>query len=270
MTLLEVSHLSIRTTQGELLVDDISFAVARGETLGLVGESGSGKSLSCRSVLGIVPDGLSVTADRLQFGDVDLRIATSAQWQGIRGTRIGAVFQDPGAHLNPSVSVGRQLSEVHRVKRGLRRAQSRTAAVRGRGDLGLAAPERVFHALPHELSGGMLQRVLLAIAIAESPELLIADEPTTALDVTVQAEVLDVLAELRASAGLAILFVSHDLPVVAHLCDSIHVMRNGRIVESGDSAQVLRSPAHDYTRSLIAAHGEYGLDRARTPEIAHV
>lgn len=270
MTLLEVSHLSIRTAQGALLVDDVSFTVDRGETLGLVGESGSGKSLSCRSVLGIVPDALSVTTSRLRFGGIDLQAATSAQWQVIRGTRIGAVFQDPGAHLNPSVPVGRQLAEVHRVKRGLRRTDARAAAVRGLGDLGLVAPERMFHALPHELSGGMLQRVLLAIAIAESPELLIADEPTTALDVTVQAEVLDVLADLRATTGLAILFVSHDLPVVAHLCDRIHVMRNGRIVESGDSAVVLRSPSHEYTRSLIAAHGEYGLDRARTPEVARV
>lgn len=269
MTLLEVSQLSITTEDGSLLVDDVSFTIDRGHTLGLVGESGSGKSLSCRSVLGIVPDALTVTARRRFFDGIDLNRATRAQWRAIRGPRIGAVFQDPGSHLNPSIPVGRQLAEVHRVKRGLSRRDARAAVVSGLGDLGLVAPERVARALPHELSGGMLQRVLLAIAIAESPELLIADEPTTALDVTVQAEVLDVLADLRATTGLAILFVSHDLPVVVQVCDSIHVMRHGRIIESGDSSTVLSAPAHEYTRALVRAHAEYGLDRVLTREAAH-
>lgn len=270
MTLLEVSHLTIRTAGEIAVVDDLSFHVERGETLGIVGESGSGKSLSCRAVLGIVPEPLTVTAERIDFGGLDLQSATAAQWRQIRGTKIGAVFQDPGAYLNPSLSIGRQLAEVHRFKRGLRRANAWEAAVRGFGDLGLVSPEAVAHRLPHELSGGMLQRVLLSIAIAESPELLIADEPTTALDVTVQAEVLDVLSDLRATTGLAILFVSHDLPVVAYLCGRIHVMQNGRAVESGRSDDVLTAPKHQYTRSLLAAHAEYGIDRFPHKVVEHV
>ncbi|MGM7679663.1 ABC transporter ATP-binding protein [Microbacterium sp. A94] len=270
MTLLEVSHLTITTDDALALVDDVSFRLERGEALGIVGESGSGKSLSCRAVLGIVPESLNVTAVGIVFDDVDLASATPSQWRRIRGTRIGAVFQDPGSYLNPSISVGRQLAEVHRLKNGSGRRDAWSSAVTALGDLGLSTPELTAHRLPHELSGGMLQRVLLAIAIAESPELLIADEPTTALDVTVQAEVLDVIADLRATTGLAVLFVSHDLPVVAHLCERIHVMQHGRIIESGTSADVLQSPAHPYTRSLLTAHAEYGLDRFLNREVAHV
>lgn len=270
MTLLDVSALSITTGSGDRLVDDVSFSVARGEALGIVGESGSGKSLSCRALLGIVPSSLSVAAERIEFDGRSLSSASATQWRGIRGTRIGAVFQDPGAYLNPSIPVGRQLAEVHRVKRGLSRRDALAAAVRGFGDLGLVDPERVVRCLPRELSGGMLQRVLIAIAIAESPDLLIADEPTTALDVTVQAEMLDVLDDLRASANLAILFVSHDLPVVARLCERILVMQHGRIVESGPASQVLHAPEHPYTRALLADHAEYSLDRHLSQEVAGV
>lgn len=270
MTLLDVSHLTITTATGRPLVDDVSFQLERGEALGIVGESGSGKSLSCRAVLGIVPESLNVTAERMVFDGVDLRSATESRWRRIRGTRIGAVFQDPGSYLNPSLSVGRQLAEVHRTKRRQSRREAWASVVDGFGDLGLTDPESVARRLPHELSGGMLQRVLLAIAIAESPELLIADEPTTALDVTIQAEVLDVIAGLRAATGLAVLFVSHDLPVVAHLCDRIHVMQHGRVVEKGVPGEVLSAPDHPYTRSLLTAHAEYGLDRFHRRETTHV
>lgn len=270
MTLLEVSHLTITTADGVKLVDDVSFHLDGGEALGIVGESGSGKSLSCRAVLGIVPESLHVAAAGIVFDGIDLTTASASQWRRIRGTRIGAVFQDPGSYLNPSISVGRQLAEVHRLKNGQRRREALASAVRGLGDLGLSDPELVARRLPHELSGGMLQRVLLAIAIAESPELLIADEPTTALDVTVQAEVLDVIADLRTTTGLAVLFVSHDLPVVAHLCERIHVMQHGRVVETGSSAAVLTAPTHPYTRSLLTAHAEYGLDRFLDRESARV
>lgn len=270
MTLLEVSHLTITTADGLKLVDDVSFHLEDGEALGIVGESGSGKSLSCRAVLGIVPESLNVAAAGIVFDGIELTTTTASQWRRIRGTRIGAVFQDPGSYLNPSISVGRQLAEVHRLKNGQRRREAWASAVRDLGDLGLSDPELVACRLPHELSGGMLQRVLLAIAIAESPELLIADEPTTALDVTVQAEVLDVIADLRTTTGLAVLFVSHDLPVVAHLCERIHVMQHGRVVETGSSADVLSAPTHPYTRSLLTAHGEYGLDRFLDRESVHV
>lgn len=270
MTLLEVDSISITTPTGARLVDSASFQVDRGEALGIVGESGSGKSLSCRAVLGIVPEALDVDAVGIRFDNADLLHASPSVWRGIRGTRIGAVFQDPGAYLNPSIPVGRQLAEVHRIKRGLSRHDARSASVAGFGDLGLVDPERVARRLPRELSGGMLQRVMIAIAIAESPDLLIADEPTTALDVTVQAEVLDVLEDLRTTRGVAILFVSHDLPVVARVCERILVMQHGRIVEQGSASQVLHTPEHPYTRALLADHAEYGLDRFLVPESAHV
>ena len=151
MTLLEVSHLTIRTPADIALVDDLSFQLERGEALGIVGESGSGKSLSCRAVLGIVPEPLAMTAERIEFAGTDLQTATPRQWRQIRGTKIGAVFQDPGAYLNPSLTVGRQLAEVHRLKRGLRRREAWDSAVKGLGDLGLVSPEDVAHKLPHEL-----------------------------------------------------------------------------------------------------------------------
>lgn len=269
MTLLDVSDLTISAPGGTRLVDRVSFDVAPGEALGIVGESGSGKSLSCRAVLGIVPSALSVDSGRIEFDGTDLRAATSRDWRRIRGTRIGAVFQDPAAYLNPSIPVGRQLAEVHRVKAGLSRSAAKQAAVRGLGDLGLVNPEWAAKRLPAELSGGMLQRVLIAIAIAESPDLLMADEPTTALDVTVQAEVLDVLDDLRHRTGLAILFISHDLAVVARICERIIVMKSGRVVEQGSTETVLHDPQHPYTRSLLTAHAEYGLDRFLEREVAY-
>lgn len=270
MTLLDIRGLSIRTPDGHTLVDDVSFHIERGEILGIVGESGSGKSLSCRSALGIVPAPLETTAAHLVFDDIDLRSLTARQWRRLRGTRIGAVFQDPGSYLNPSLSVGRQLAEVHRVKLGLPRREAWTAAVRGLGDLGIVAPERVAHLLPKELSGGMLQRSLIAIAIAESPQLLIADEPTTALDATVQSEVLDVLHDLRDSTGLAVLFVSHDLAAVAGLCERLIVMQHGRIVEQGETNEVIAAPQHVYTQALLQAHAEYGLEHVLSPVLDHV
>jgi len=252
------------------LVDDVSITVRRGESVGIVGESGSGKSLTCRAALGIVPSGLDVSADHLEFDGRALGDLGEREWRGVRGTRIAAVFQDPASYLNPSLTVGRQLSEVLRVKAGRSRREARAESIELFARLGLHDPQLVYGRRPHELSGGMLQRILIAIAIAEGPDLLIADEPTTALDVTVQAEVLDVLEDLRRERGLSLLFVSHDLAVVAQVCDRIVVMRHGSIVEEGAAAEVLAGPRHPYTRSLLEAHHEYGLDRHRGREAAHV
>lgn len=270
--LLQLEGLVVRSAAGSPdrapLVRGIDLVVHRGEAVGIVGESGSGKSLTCRSVLGIVPPGLEARADRLVFDGIDLAALTESgrrrgrSWSEVRGRRIGAVFQDPGSYLNPSITVGRQLAEVLRVKLGRRRRAAREEAVALLAGLGLHDPARIATRYPHELSGGMLQRVLLAVALAEGPDLLIADEPTTALDATVQAEVLDVLADLRDRTGLALLFVSHDLAVVAQVCDRIAVMRHGRIVEEGPTRDVLSAPRHPYTRSLIAAHRQYALPGA--------
>jgi peptide/nickel transport system ATP-binding protein len=264
--LLQVQNLSI-TAAGKALVQGVDLAVDRGGSLGIVGESGSGKSLTCRSVLGILPPGLvHGPGTSIRFDGAELTALDDREWLPLRGDRIGAVFQDPASYLNPSITVGRQLAEVLRVRSGLRRREARERAVELFDAVGLREPARVAAQYPFELSGGMAQRVLIAIAVSGEPDLLIADEATTALDVTVQAEVLDLLADLRERYGLALVLVSHDLAVVAQVCDEVVVMRAGVVLERGPAAEVLRAPRHEYTRSLVEAHARYGIERFR----AHV
>lgn len=179
----------------------------------------------------------------------------------MRGSTISAVFQDPASYLNPSIRVGAQIAEVLRVKNGMSRRAARRRAIELLDSMRLRDPELVYGQYPHELSGGMLQRILIGTAIAADPQVLIADEATTALDVTVQAEILDLLADLRARTGLALVVVSHDLAVVAQLCDEVIVMRGGEVVEQGPTARILHDPQHEYTRLLIAEHRLYGLER---------
>jgi peptide/nickel transport system ATP-binding protein len=245
-------------------VRDVSFTLARGESVGLVGESGSGKSLTCRSVLGVLPPGCEVSSGRAVLGNgggeaAELTALTRKRWDAVRGRRLGAVFQDPASYLNPALTVGRQLAEQLRVKLGLSRTEAHARAVELFTDVGLHRPSDVYHQYPHELSGGMLQRVLIAVAISCEPELLIADEATTALDVVIQAEILELLRRLRAEHGLALLLVTHDLAVVAEICDRILVMYAGEIVENGPTAGVLAAPAHPYTQALlrVASIGEW-------------
>jgi peptide/nickel transport system ATP-binding protein len=234
-------------------VQGVSFDIARGESVGLVGESGSGKTLTCRSVLGLLPPGCRVSSGSIRLGEdeVELVGARRSRWQDIRGVRLAAVFQDPASYLNPSVTVGHQLAEVLRVKAGLSREAARARSLELFTEVGLHLPERVYHQYPQELSGGMLQRILLAIAVSLEPELLIADEATTALDVVIQAEILRLLSGLRQRHQLSLLLVTHDLAVVAETCDRILVMYGGEIVESGPTAQVLEDPLHPYTRALL-------------------
>lgn len=259
--LLSVSGLRLTVDGDTEVVHGVSFDVPRGSSLGIVGESGSGKSLTCRAILGILPPGAEVTAGSIAFDGIDLLDRTPRQWQGLHGTRLSAVFQDPASYLNPSISVGRQLAEVLRVKSGLSRREARARAVELFASMGLRRPAEVFHQFPFELSGGMLQRVLIAIAVSGDPDLLIADEATTALDATVQAEVLDILEDLRESRQLTLVLVSHDLAVVAQMCDRVIVLKDGEIVEAGETSSVLRSPQHPYTRLLVKNHLEYGVER---------
>jgi ABC-type dipeptide/oligopeptide/nickel transport system ATPase component len=259
---LDVRDVRIRNAiTGAELVKSISFSVHRGQTLGIVGESGSGKTLTCRAVLGILPNLIEVSD-----GTVDILGRRTARfskqdWLDFRGNVISAVFQDPGSYLNPSIRLGRQVQEVLRVKQGLSRRQAKQETLRLFTAVHLREPDRVYEQYVHELSGGMLQRVLIAKAIALGPELLIADEATTALDVTVQAEILDLLVELKAREGLSLVLVSHDLAVIAQLCDEVLVMKSGEVVEHGPGREVLHSPRHEYTRLLISEHERYGLDR---------
>jgi len=265
-TLLAIRELTVATTDGAPVVSEISFEVEPGQIVGIVGESGSGKSVTCKTVLGILPQQLSVTT-----GDIDLTGHPVLdygfrEWRALRGGVISAVFQDPGSYLNPSVPVGKQLATALRVRYGLSR---RDAARRAEGlfaELGLGPESGVGSKLPRELSGGMLQRSVLAIALSGEPSLLIADEVTTALDVSVQAQVLEVLTRRRDATGMGIVFVSHDLAVVASICDRVLVMRDGRIVEAGSTADVLADPQHEYTRLLISEHRRYGIERFTAPE----
>ncbi|OHV22953.1 peptide ABC transporter ATP-binding protein [Parafrankia soli] len=247
-------------------VHGVSFEVRRGEAVGIVGESGSGKTLVCRSVLGVLAPGCAVTAGTIDFAGTSLVGLPRRAWEQLRGTRISAVFQDPASYLNPSQTVGHQLAEQLRVKVGKPRREARTAAVALFDAMGLHEPERVYHQYPHELSGGMLQRVVLAIAVSGEPELLVADEATTALDVTIQAEVLELLGRLRRERGLAVLAVSHDLAVIAELCDRVLVFYAGELVETGPTAEVLDSPRHPYTEALLRVASVGDWDR-RTPDV---
>ncbi|SNS35888.1 ABC transporter ATP-binding protein [Actinacidiphila glaucinigra] len=246
------------------IVRGVSFELAPGRAVGIVGESGSGKTLTCRAALGILPAHFEVTGGSIEIDGTDIATLNPARWRALRGTTISAVFQDPASYLNPSIRVGAQIAEAVRAKKGLRRREAHRRAVELLRTVRLRDPELVHGSYPHELSGGMLQRVLIAAAIAAGPRILVADEATTALDVTVQAEILDMLAELRERTGLALVVVSHDPAVVARLCDEVLVLREGEVVEQGPTHAVLHDPRHEYTRLLIAEHEQYGLDRFRT------
>jgi peptide/nickel transport system ATP-binding protein len=258
-----VSDLVVATDDGRELVRGVSVVVHPGEAVGIVGESGSGKSLTCRALLGILPAGLHVAAGRVEVDGVDLTDAGEPAWRRVRGTRIGAVFQDPATYLNPALPIGVQLRETLRVTAGVPRARTRERARELLDDLGIRRVDLVLRQRIAQLSGGMLQRVLIAMALAADPAVLIADEATTALDVTVQAELLDLLRRLRLERGLALVLVSHDLAVVAQVCERVQVFRDGRVVEAGATTRVLRAPGHPYTRRLLSAHNAYGLERFR-------
>jgi ABC-type glutathione transport system ATPase component len=251
----------VDTLTGKRLVKDIGFRLERGKSLGIVGESGSGKSLTCKAILGILPENVAVASGRIEFDGIDVTRFDHDQWRPLRAVRIAAVFQDPASYLNPSIPVGKQLAQVLRKRAQVPDDEVTDRALALFERVGLRNPALVYRQYPHELSGGMLQRIVIAIAVAANPILLIADEATTALDVTVQAEVLDLITELRAQHQLSLIFVTHDLAVVAQISDHLIVMRDGVIVESGPTRRVLDAPEHPYTRLLIQDHLEYGLDK---------
>jgi peptide/nickel transport system ATP-binding protein len=259
--LLRLDDLHVSVHDGAATaVRGVSLSVRAGEIVGLVGESGSGKTLTCRAALGVLPAGCAVQGGTLSFGGRDLTTLSRRGWERVHGSQMGAVFQDPASYLNPSITVGHQMAEVLRVKRGLPRRAARRRAAELCDAVGLHDPERVLDQIPAELSGGMLQRVMIAIAISCEPRLLVADEPTTALDVTIQAEVLELIQRLRDERGLAVLFVSHDLAVVTQLCDRIAVFYAGEIVESGPAREIAERPRHPYTQALlrVASVGDFG------------
>ncbi|MDQ0391119.1 ABC transporter ATP-binding protein [Labrys monachus] len=235
-------------------VDGVSFAIRQGEIFGLVGESGCGKSVTCRSLIQLFGGARPASIEgMIAFGGRDLARLAPREFVDIRGSQIAMIFQDPMSALNPTMRIGRQIEEGLRRHEKLTARQARTRAIDLLKSVGVTAPERRLEAYPHAFSGGMRQRVLIAIALACRPKLLIADEPTTALDVTVQDQILKLILALRAETGMAVLFVTHDLGVVAQTCDRVGVMYAGRIVELAETDRLFANPAHPYTRALLNA-----------------
>lgn len=257
MTLLDVSDLRLEFPgpRGPVHpVDGVSFRIGKGETLALVGESGCGKSLTSLALLRLVPaPGRIAEGSRLLLDGQDVLAMPPAELRAVRGGRIGMVFQDPMTSLNPVFTIGAQVIETIRAHRPMRRAAAREEAVRLLTEVGIPDPAARVDAYPHQLSGGLRQRAMIAIALAGEPDLLVADEPTTALDVTVQAQILELLDRLRAERGMAVLLITHDLGIVAGRADRVSVMYAGQIVETADTASLFRRPAHPYTRALFAS-----------------
>ena len=245
--LLTIDGLRITAESGRPLVRGVDLRVPRGASVGILGESGSGKTLTVKALLGALPDGVEVTGGSIDFA----------------GERIGSVFQDPATWFAPHLTLGSQIDEVLRHAQGMTRAEAAERRRELLTHVGLDDPDRISAQYVHELSGGMIQRILLAIAVSGEPDLLVADEATTALDVTVQAEVLGLIRRLRAEHALSVLMISHDLAVLAHSCEHLYVFRDGVIVEAGPTDQVLRAPQHPYTRELVADHTVFGIEAVR-------
>jgi ABC-type microcin C transport system duplicated ATPase subunit YejF len=234
-------------------VDGINLEIAKNEIVCIVGESGSGKSITAHAVMGLLPRGVKATGGEILFDGVDLLKETSEAMRRRRGRDIAMIFQDPMAALNPVVGIGKQVTEQIRAHRAVPESRALVEAADLLGQMGLKDVGSLLKAYPHQLSGGQRQRVMIAMALSLSPRLLIADEPTTALDVTTQAQILKLIKRIQAERGMSVLFITHDFGVVADIADKVAVMRHGRVLESGATAQVLRKPAHSYTRALMAA-----------------
>ena len=254
--LLSLDRLSVTLHGGQRVVEDISLEVPEGEIVGVAGESGSGKSMTASALLGLLPDRSSTGGHAWWRGggdEIDLLTLDQRAWNRVRGTQVAMVFQDATASLHPMLTVGTQVTEHMRVHLRMSRRQARDRAVELLDRVRIPDPEHALRSYPHQFSGGMRQRVAIAAARACQPRLLVADEPTTALDVTVQAGILRLLEELRAETGLSVLFITHDLAVLAALTTRAYVFREGRVVESGATEQLLFHPEHEYTRTLVAA-----------------
>ncbi|MFB4348519.1 ABC transporter ATP-binding protein [Microbacterium sp. CR_7] len=248
---LRVDDLSIAYGGAPPSVSGVSLRVRKGEIVGVIGESGSGKSSIALAMMGLLPDSARVTARRLDVAGNDMNDAGERDWAKIRGLAASMVFQEPMSALNPCMRIGAQIAEVLQIHGKADRRQARSRALEILRLVQMPDAERRLDYYPHQLSGGQRQRVVIAIAVAAGPDLLVADEPTTALDVTVQAQILDLIRTLRDETGMGVLFISHDLGVIGQLCERVAVMYRGRVVESGSARRVLDDPRHPYTRALL-------------------
>jgi peptide/nickel transport system ATP-binding protein len=253
---IDIRNLSAASQAGPIL-RDVSISVARGEVMALVGESGAGKSTIAKALLGILPQAIEVSSGEILFEGMDLLKLAPAAMREILGTRISLIPQDPQTSLNPSRRVGDQLTDGLRLRGGMNAKAATARSLQLLNDVQIRDPEMVMKRYPHELSGGMRQRILIVQAFALNPQVIIADEPTTALDVTVQKQVLRLIRNLQREHGTTLLFVTHDLGVVAQICDHMTVLYGGKVLEQGSVADVLGKPAHRYTRALLAANPRY-------------
>jgi peptide/nickel transport system ATP-binding protein len=258
--------MSSHPVKEALAVRDVNFSIAPGEVLGLVGESGSGKSVTSLAVMRLLPPQARISGEIISVENgspQNLATFSDDSMRQLRGSRIAMIFQEPMTALNPVMRVGDQIAEAALAHGSHSRGDAQKRAVQAMRDVAISDPDRRARDYPHQLSGGMRQRVMIAMAIVNRPQLLIADEPTTALDVTIQAQILELLAELRSKFGLAMLFISHDLAVVSKVADRVAVMYAGSIVELGSKAQIFQAPAHPYTRGLLAAVPDLKTERGR-------
>ena len=252
--LLSIKNLSVvfKTRLGEVpVIDDVSFSIAPGEILGIVGESGCGKTMTSLAIMRLMPEQGKVTSGSIRLSGEDLVVASEARMRSLRGNEISMVFQEPMTSLNPVFSVGEQIAEVLKAHQGLSKIEARDHAVELLESVKIPLPSRRANDYPHQLSGGMRQRVMIAIALACKPKVLIADEPTTALDVTVQAHIFELLHELRDQTGTSIILITHDMASVAEMAERVMVMYAGRKVEEGPVEEILINPLHPYTQGLI-------------------
>lgn len=260
MPLLNIRNLTVTfaTATGSFTaVDGVDVKVEKGEVLAIVGESGSGKSVSMLAVMGLLPDTATVTADEMTYDGRDISDMTGPERRRLIGREITMIFQEPVASLNPSFTVGFQIEEVLRLNLGLDRAKARARAIELFNAVGIPQPEAKINAYPHQMSGGQCQRVMIAMAIASNPRLLIADEPTTALDVTIQKQILDLLMKLQEDYGMALILITHDMGVVAETADRVVVQWKGKKIEEADVVSLFASPQHPYTRALLSALPEH-------------
>ncbi|MBP2099367.1 ABC transporter ATP-binding protein [Enterococcus rivorum] len=268
--LLSVEHLSVEFISDKKKlrsVDDVSFSIKRGETLGIVGESGSGKSVTVTSILKLLPGNAQIPEGQIVYKDQAILPLSEKAMRKIRGNEISMIFQDPMTSLNPVFTVENQLVEAIRLHQAVSKKEARQEAIKLLGLVGIKEPEKRIKLYPHEFSGGMRQRVMIAMAISSTPSLIIADEPTTALDVTVQKQIIDLLKDLQERMDTSIIFITHDLEVVADIADKIMIMYAGQVVESGPSTVIFNNPLHPYTRLLINAIPKANKQAGRLPTI---
>jgi oligopeptide/dipeptide ABC transporter ATP-binding protein len=264
---LSTHYVSARGTRVTRAVDDVTLSLDQGQTLGIVGESGSGKTTLALTLLRMLPPAAKIVSGEILFEGVDLMKKSESEMRRIRGKRIAMILQDPMASLNPLFTVGDQVAEPIRVHEGVGRGNAWKRATELLKAVRIAAPERRVREYPHQLSGGMRQRIVGAIAISCEPRVLIADEPTTSLDLTIQAQYLKLLRDLQRSHNLALIFITHNLGIVAKMCDQVAVMYAGRLVEAGPVKQIYNSPAHPYTQALLESIPRLGDNRKRLTAI---